>query len=167
MPPGPTASGTRHHGRCASCPARLGTRSPGRGASLLSRGDVEANPGPPPPDWGEETYAVLPDLVLEACSRLCIGPTRDAFATPTNRRFPAFRSKAEDAFAQPWDYPSAGPLWANPPFSRLDEVVTKAAREGCLMLVVAPEWSGPGYRWWAAMCALCPRMWCFPEGRPV
>ena len=35
------------------------------------------------------------------------------------------------------------------------------------MLIVAPEWGGPGYPWWAALCALCPRRWCFPEGRPV
>jgi len=54
-----------------------------------------------------------------------------------------------------------------PPFSRLDEVVTKAAREGCLMLVGAPEWSAPGYPWRTALCALCHRRWCFPEGRPV
>jgi len=63
--------------------------------------------------------------------------------------------------------PERGTLWANPPFSRLDEEVTTASREGCLMLVVAPEWSGPGCPWWTALCALCPRRWCFPEGRPV
>jgi len=83
------------------------------------------------------------------------------------RRFSAFWTKAQDAFAQPWDYPCAGALWANPPFSRLDEVVPKASREGCLMLIVDPEWSGPGCPWWAPLCALCPRRWCFPEGRPV
>jgi len=124
-------------------------------------------PGPATPGLGEEDYAVLPDMVQEACFRLCIAPTRDAFATPTNRRFPAFWSKAEDAFAQSWDYPSACALWANHPFSRLDEVVTKPAREVCLMLVFAPEWSGPEYPWWTALCALCPRKLCFPEGRPV
>jgi len=101
---------------------------------------VEANPGPPPPDWGDEDYAVLPDLLQGACPRLGIAPVRDGFATPTNRRFPA--------------------LWA-------DEVVTKAAREGCLMLVVATEWSGPGYLWWTALCGLCPTRCCFPGGRPV
>jgi len=90
-PPGPTAQGTRYHGRCASCPARLGTHSSGGGASFLSCGDVEANRGPPPPDWGEEDYAVLPDLVQEACSRLGIALTRDAFATPTNRRWVGLR----------------------------------------------------------------------------
>jgi len=107
------------------------------------------------------------DLMAEACGHLGIAPVRDAFATPTNRRFSAFWTKEEDAFAQGCDYPSAGALWADPPFSRLEEVVTKASREGCLMLVVAPEWSGPGYPWWTALCALCPKRWCFPEGRPV
>jgi len=62
----------------------------------------------------------------------------DAFATPTNRRCPAFWSQAEDAFAHALDYPHAGALWANPPFSRLDEVMMKASRKGWLMLVVAP-----------------------------
>jgi len=114
-PTGPAAPSTRDHGRSVSCPARLGTHSSGRGASLLSCGDVEANPGPPPPDWGEEDYAVLPDLVQDACSRLGIAPVRDAFAKPTNRRFPAFWTKADDAFAQAWSYPRAGALWANPP----------------------------------------------------
>jgi len=105
--------------------------------------------------------------VADACGRLGKAPVRDAFATPTNRSSSAFWPKEEDAFAHAWDYPGAGALWANPPFSRLEEVVTTAAREGCLMLVVAPEWSGQGYPWWTALCALCPRRWCFPEGRPV
>jgi len=85
------------------------------GNSLLSCRDVEANPGPQFPDWGRQDYAFLPDLVQEACSRLGVVPVRDAFATPTNRRFPAFSTKAEDAFAQACDYQSAGALWANPP----------------------------------------------------
>jgi len=107
------------------------------------------------------------DLLREACSRLGIAPVRDAFATATDCRYPAFWSKAEDAFAKAWDYPSAGPFWENPPFSRLDEVVTKASREVSLILIVAPEWGGLGYPWWAALCALCPMRWCFTEGRPV
>jgi len=116
--------------------------------------DVEPNPGPPTTDWGEEDNSVVPDLVAEACGRLGISPVRDAFATPANHRFPAYLTREDDAFAQPWDYATAGPLWANPPFSRLEEVVAKAAREGCLMLVIAPEWPGPQYPWWAALCAL-------------
>jgi len=127
-----------------ACPLPLGMGRAVLGTCQLSCGNVEAHPAPPSPDWGEEYYAVLPDLVLEACAHLGFVPVRDVFATQTNRRFVAFCTKAEDAFVQAWDYPSAGALRANPPFSRLDDVVTKTSREGCMMLVVAPEWSGPG-----------------------
>jgi len=58
---------------------------------------------------------VVPDLVAEACGRLGISPVRDAFATSANHRFPAYWTREDDAFAQPWDYATAGHLWANPP----------------------------------------------------
>jgi len=111
---------------------------------------VEANPGPPPTDLAEEDYAVVPELVAEACGRLGFSPVRDAFATPANHRFPAYWTRGDDAFTQSWDYATADPLWVNTPFSRLEEVVAKAAREGCLMLIFAPEWPGPQYSWWTA-----------------
>jgi len=158
---------TLAQGRSRFCPARLDLPTSGRGASLLPCGDVKANPGPPPTNWEEEDYAVVPDLVAEACGRLGLSPIRDAFATPANHRFPSYWTREDDAFAQPWDFATAGPLWANPPFSRLEEVVAKAAREGCLMLVIAPEWPGPQYPWLAALCALCPKRWELPQDRPV
>jgi len=133
------------HWRSRSCTSRLDHPTSGRGASLLSCGDVEANPGPPPTDWGEEDDALVPKLVADSCGRLGISLVRDAFATPANHNFPAYWTRKDDAFAQPWDYATAGPLWANPPFSRLEEVVAKAAQEGCLMLIIAPEWPGPQY----------------------
>jgi len=123
---------------------------------------VEAEPGPPPTDWRKEDYAVVPGLVAESCGRLGISPVRDAFATPANHRFPAYWTMEDDAFAQPWDYATAGPLWAYPPFSCLAEVVTEAAQEGCLMLFIATEWSGPQYSWWAASCDMCPKRWQLP-----
>jgi len=94
---------------------------------------------------------VVPNLVAEACGRLCISPVRDAFAKPANHRFAAYWTKEDDAFAQPWDYALAGSLWGNPPFSRMEEVVAKAALEGCHMLVIAPGWTGPKYPWWASL----------------
>jgi len=59
--PVPADPGLRCHGRCVSCPVRTGSHSTGSGAFILSCGDVEANAGPPLPDWGEEDYAVSPD----------------------------------------------------------------------------------------------------------
>jgi len=35
------------------------------------------------------------------------------------------------------------------------------------MLIVAQEWPGPQYPWWAALCALCPKRWQLPQDRPV
>jgi len=89
----------------------------------------------------------VPDLVVEACGHLGIAPVRDAFAQPANNRFPAYWIKEEVAFAQPWDDATSGSLWATPPFSRLDEVVTKAAPEVFHMLIIAPEWPAPQYPW--------------------
>jgi len=42
-------------------------------------------------------------------------------------------------------------------FSRLEEVVSKAAWEGCHMLVIAPEWPGPQYPWGAVALRLVPQ----------
>jgi len=100
---------------------------------------VEVNPGPPPTDLGDKDYAAVQELVAEVCGRLGISTVRDAFATPANQGFPAYWTREDDAFAQPWEYATAGPLWANPPFNRLKKVVAKAALEGSLTLIIAPE----------------------------
>jgi len=76
---------------------------------------------------------VVPDLVEEACGRLDISSVRDAFATPANHRFPSYWTKEDEG-----DYGTAGPPGANSTISRLEEVVAKEAREGCLMLIIAP-----------------------------
>jgi len=110
---------------------------------------------------------VVPEVVAEACGRLGIFPVRHAFATPANHRFPAYWTREDDALALSWDYAMACPLWANPPFSRLEEVVGKAAREGSLMLIIDPEWPGPQYPWWTTQCAHCSRRWQFPHDRPL
>jgi len=91
----------RAHWRCRSCPACLDPPTTARGSSLLSCGDLEANPGPPPTDWGDEEYAVVPDLVVEACGRLENPPVRNAFATPANHCLTAYWTREDDAFAQP------------------------------------------------------------------
>jgi len=90
------------HGHCRSCPARLDPPNTARGAFLLSCGDLEANPGPPPRDCGEGDNAVVPDWVVEACGRLGIYPFKDAFATITNHRLPSFWTREYDASASRW-----------------------------------------------------------------
>jgi len=64
---------------------------------------VEAKPGPPPLDLVQEDYAIVPDLVAEACDHLGISLVRDAFATAANHRSPAYWTRENDAFTQSWD----------------------------------------------------------------
>jgi len=91
--------------------------------------------------------------VAEACGQ-GVSPVREAFATPANHRFPGDWTREDD------------PLWERFPFSLLEKVVVEAEREGCLMLIIAPEWPGTQYPWWTALCALCPRRWQIPQDRP-
>jgi len=71
------------------------------------------------------------------------------------------------AVLRPWTTPRPGTYGRTPPFSRIEEVVAKAAREGSHILVIAPDWPGPQYPWLASLCALCPKRWCPPQGRPI
>jgi len=92
----------------------------------------------------------------QGCLRDASEPTRPGVLDKGGRRVrPAVRLR------HGWS------LVGEPPFSRLEEVVAKAAREGCLMLIIAPEWPGLKYPWWAALCALCPKRWQFPQDRPL
>jgi len=77
----------------------------GRGASLLSCGDVEANPGPPPKDWGGPGLGgggMWPPGHFPGLGCLC------------NGNEPPVPGLLADMFAQSWDYATAGSLWANP-----------------------------------------------------
>jgi len=123
------------------------------GVCLAPRGWVPTPPAGGPPSCPAGTWRPTRALQPRTGGRrtMLSYPTwcmkrAAAWTSPTNRRFPTFWTKAEDAFAQAWDYPSAVALRANPPFSHLDEVVTKASREGCLMLVVAGPGSTPACR---------------------
>jgi len=58
LAPVPRAGGSSRtwmHRRYRSSPARLGPPTTARGASLLTCGDVEDNPGPAPSGWGRRT----------------------------------------------------------------------------------------------------------------
>jgi len=87
-PPGPPPREGAVTGCVCLAPQGWGPTPPTGGPPSCPAGMWRPNPGPPPPDWGEEDYAVLPDLVQEACSGLGFASVRDAFATPNNRRFP-------------------------------------------------------------------------------
>jgi len=101
---------------------------------------------------------VVPDLVAEVCGLLGSNPVRDAFATPATRE--------DDAFAQSWDYATAGPRCKSPdqPQGRGGG---KRGLGGLLQLILAPEYPGPQYSWWAAVRTLCPKRWQLPQDRAL
>jgi len=78
---------------------------------VLTRRPLQAHS---PTVWGEEDYAVVPDLVEEARGCLGISSVLDAFATPENIRFKAYCTREDDAFSQSWDYATAGPCRSTP-----------------------------------------------------
>jgi hypothetical protein len=68
--------------------------------------------------------------------------TVDLFACGVNACCPLFITKRMNAFSYFWPALHSEPsdiLWANPPFSKMEEVVTKLIMEPCRLVLVAPE----------------------------
>jgi len=153
--------------RSRSCPARLDNPTSGRGASLLSCGDVEANPDPPATDWGGGGLRGSPGTggggVRPPRHLPCQGCLCDAGEPP----LPVVLDEGGRRVRPAEGYATSGPLLTKTPFNCLEEVVAKEAREGSLMLIISPEWPGPQYPWWTTLCALCPRRWQLPQDRPL
>ena len=73
----------------------------------------------------------------------------DLFASDTNALLPAFFTRDDDALGQRWSELD-GPLFGNPPFSRLDEVCEKAAEEskqGSWITLLIPD-TRSQRSWW-------------------
>ena len=70
-----------------------------------------------------ESYTVTEDMRNTIVAWAGITPTVDAFASAKNKRFPRHW---KDAFQEDW---SSEILWANPPFSRMPEVIDKICLE--------------------------------------
>ena len=75
--------------------------------------------------------------------------TVDLFASNVNASCPLYITKRMDAFTYHWPSLCVKPtdiLWANPPFSMMEEVVTKLILEPCKVVLVAPEFKQAS--WW-------------------
>ena len=73
----------------------------------------------------------------------------DMFACKQNARHPVYIDKRRYVFTYSWDRLLSDPqqvLWANPPFSMLEQVVTKITLEPTRVVLVTPEWRD--YPWW-------------------
>ena len=93
-----------------------------------------------------ENYAVRQSVMEDALKKLGVAPTIDAFADAANHRLAKWWGEGSpwgvDAFQQNW---KGELLWANPPYTKLEEVVARVKSENAHMVLVMPEWT---YREW-------------------
>lgn len=110
--------------------------------------------------WHSERYNVREGYVKDMCFRLKVQPVLDAFADAGNHRFPVWY---KDAFAVRW--PQDEVIWANPPFSMLQQVVEKIKRDGAKVLLVCPDWRSCS--WWKSLQEHVVRRHYYPKGTAV
>ena len=76
----------------------------------------------------------------------------DLFASCHNHTCPVYIDQQQDAFTFKWDELVTAwnhVLWANPPFSLIDKVVTKMIMEPCRFVLVCPVWKDA--TWWKVL----------------
>jgi hypothetical protein len=92
-----------------------------------------------------------------------VTPDVDAFSKLATRRFPRFwgpdSPENEDAFRRSW---SDDVIWANPPFSRLKDVVWKWQEDQAHGTIIAPKW--PTAIWFEDLMSMVIRGLVFPGG---
>ena len=74
------------------------------------------------------------------------------FSAPTNATEPLYTTRGNSAYFYDWSKLSADgkvTLWANPPFSQLQRVVTTIALEPCRIILVTPIW--PETNWYRVL----------------
>ena len=106
-----------------------------------------------------ESYTVTDALRDKVVAWAGFTPTVDAFASAKNKRFPRHW---EDAFEEDW---SSEILWANPPFSRLSEVVDKICLEQARGILIVPEW--PSQAWYHVLGSIALGWWETPHDLPL
>lgn len=127
----------------------------------------------------KESYTLIPEPKSQAFSHFGISSDQihiDTFANHKNAQYPLFCTRKNDAFAYDWSLlvdpvdslPSASApdfLWANPPFSILDLVVTKLILEPTRMILVTPHW--PSCAWHNFLEQISVQQFFIPVGTPV
>ena len=92
-----------------------------------------------------EAYTLIPPIKEEALKKLNldINFACDLFANHQNAQHRLFCTRQNSAFRYNWSELCENGqtvLWANPPFSQLEKVVTKLVCEPCKMVLVTPNW---------------------------
>lgn len=122
-----------------------------------------------PDNWASEHYAVRKQFIKDIMMRLnCGTPSVDAFATMKNRRWTqhwgAGNPEHPDAFKEDWSFAKVGLIWANPPFSKLSQVVQKAKHDKVRMILICPEWDRQ--EWYKEAMSITQRSYRYNAGTP-
>jgi hypothetical protein len=120
-------------------------------------------------NWASEEYAVRKQFIKDILMRLnCGTPTVDAFATMKNRRWTQHwgpeNPEHPDAFKEDWSFAKNGVIWANPPFSKLSQVVQKAKNDKVRMILICPEWDRQ--EWFKEAMSITNRSYRYKAGTP-
>ena len=92
----------------------------------------------------------------------------DLFASSENTHEAFFITKSMDAFSYDWGKLCQQPsdvLWANPPFSMMEQVVSKLALEPCKIAICVPVREQK--LWWKSLHDLCISYICLPTERGI
>jgi hypothetical protein len=125
-------------------------------------------PSHPPAFAPEEEVMLAPSIFLAMCQNFGVHPEIDLFASSNMTQLPAYYTADKqdslalgcNAFSVHWD-PTRW-LYANPPWSLLDQVIDKIQREGSRLLLVTPYW--PNAPWFQTLrqLTLDRRKWSQP-----
>ena len=116
---------------------------------------VRPNSDAPAMEWPvqfkSERYMVRRSMYRKIVNHLGLEdnePEVDMFADPELHQLPRWFGPGgvcKDAFSTSWDFEIMGLGWANPPFSRLQEVIDKIVHDGCRCVLVVPMWPTCGW----------------------
>ena len=86
-----------------------------------------------------EAYSLLPSLRVQVLIDLGdLRPTVDLYANPKNHTEPLYCTPLNSCYAYNWhDFQLC---WANPPWSHLEKMVTKAVFDRAQVVVTCPDW---------------------------
>ena len=99
-----------------------------------------------------ESYTLVEDVREEVLRKLDVDPSLievDLFANHKNFQHHLYCTRENSSFYYDWSSLSSTPsslLWANPPFSQMERVLTKVALEPQRIIMVAPDWGDSPWR---------------------
>ena len=116
--------------------------------------------------YKSEAYTLTSNVKEKALQKLGVQEKFfcDLFANQANAQEKLYCTRANGAFKYDWaKLSSFGKdfLWANPPFSQLERVITKVVHEPCKIVLVTPNWGNRSWKRILDKIALA--QFCVPE----